>query len=226
MRDAYQQDRYMQERRLIWEFLPPYKKIAKGKHRRFYRIKKNDQARKLLPLDWHSDYQRPGWQWRKYRSNVRLVPLRVDRRLRKPDKEKIGQTFWRIHFHETVVWELKALCNQKDIFVAEAEMEEMLASPTDNPTEDWIRKNCMSKDVSQLPSVVHPLNSTTSHSSTILDTGAMMHSGDATKNGKETEDTRTPLQEHLSVVGVHGDASSVTHEFKMKIPIVLSTMKR
>jgi hypothetical protein len=46
----------------------------------------------------------------------------------------------------------------------------------------------------------------------------MMNSGDATKNGKEAEDSRTPLQEHLSVVGVHGDASSVTHQFEMKIP--------
>jgi hypothetical protein len=112
---------------------------------------------------------------KKHKATYRLKLRYFDRRLRQHDKEKIGQTFWRIHYHETVVWELKALCNQKDIFVAEAEMEEMLASPTDNPTEDWIRNNCMSKDVSQLPSVVHSLNSTTSHSSTILDTGAMMH---------------------------------------------------
>jgi hypothetical protein len=35
MRDAYHQDRYEENRKLIWHFLPPFKKIAKGKNRRF-----------------------------------------------------------------------------------------------------------------------------------------------------------------------------------------------
>jgi hypothetical protein len=129
------------------EVLTTLQKDSKRKHRRFYRIKKNDQARKLLPLDWH---------WGRVKGNIWLPPLK-DRRLRQPEKEIIGTTFWRIHFHETVVWELKALCIQKEIFLEEAALEEMLSklSPTDNPTEDLIRKHCLTEGVSQLPSVIY-----------------------------------------------------------------------
>ena len=56
MRDAYLQDRYDEGQKMMWHLRLPFKKIAKGKNRRFYRIKKNDQACKVKPLYWHTDH--------------------------------------------------------------------------------------------------------------------------------------------------------------------------
>ena len=112
-------------------------------------------------------------------------------------------------------------------------MEELLAQPSDCNNHEvevlkkhWWRQrfeevmNILPSTVANiyfLPSVVMSMNATTTHSSTILDTGAMMNSGDANQN-LAAQKSRTPLEEQLSVRGVHGDATPVTHRFVMTVP--------
>ena len=219
LRQSYRKEKKIEGIEARAKLLGP-NRVAKGKNQRYYLIKGSDHGSKNFPLDWHL---------RRRKGNIFLPPPKL-RRLRRKHKEFIKSSFWKFHFHGTVVGELKSLCIQKEIFLAEAEMEELLSKPVPpgNSTEDLIQQQWWrlryKAVVDQMPSVINSLNVTTFTRSTILDTGAMMNSGDASQS-KETVDTRTPLEEQLSVRGVHGDATPVTHQFDLTIPSAVGDKK-
>jgi hypothetical protein len=159
-----------------------------------------------------------------------MVHTTTSTRLRRKHKDIIKQNFGKLRFHETVIWELKKKKLDKEICEREREMEELLAQPSrcDNHEVEVLKKHWWRQKFEEvmnilpsivaniyfLPSVVVSMNATTTHSSTILDTGAMMDSGDANQS-LAAQRSRTPLEEQLSVRGVHGDATPVTHKFVM-----------
>tara|TARA_B110000971_G_scaffold105983_1_gene108673 strand:+ start:457 stop:4788 length:4332 start_codon:yes stop_codon:yes gene_type:complete len=204
-----------QEPKKVKRLIPLKLRVDRGKNRRYYLIKKNDQARYVYPMRQQkmakNGYKRP--------------------RMKKKHKEIIKQNFWKLRFHELVVWELKKRMLDIDLCKREKEMEELLALPSrcDNHEVEVLKKHWwrlkfkgVMFELSQctiyfLPQVVVSMNATATHSSTILDTGAMMDSGDANQS-VAAQESRTPLEEPLGVRGVHGGTQPVTHKFVMSVP--------
>ena len=76
----------------------------------------------------------------------------------------------------------------------------------------------MQNEVLNLPMEIENLNaSALNNNSCVLDSAAMRHSGDASKTDFGTQ-SRSKMEEQLSVRGVHGDSKPVTDHFQLKVP--------
>ena len=116
-------------------------------------------------------------------------------RLRSKHKETIRHKFWRLRYHETVVWELKRLSVERKLKRLEDKVAVIL----------------------NLPMEVESFHSTTNTDDPVLDSGAMCHSGDASKD-EEARRSRQELKEQLTVKGVTDGSKEVTHDYTMRVP--------
>jgi hypothetical protein len=126
-----------QEPKKVKRLIPLKLRVDRGKNRRYYLIKKNDQARYWLPLTPHKKGEKVWY------THINIHGDTTSTRLRRKHKEIMKQNFWKLRFHETVIWELKKKKLDKEICEREREMEELLAQPSrcDNHEVEVLKKH-------------------------------------------------------------------------------------